>query len=270
MSRRRRCARPPPVRQEPLEWGSFPRDALVAYTPTRRAAARPPRGQSRAQTFRHEPCRRATVASAFGASNRSVLDAVALNRQGRFNMHGWDAKTAEWYAEKYGEYATNRLAVDSLDDLRPASVLDVGCGTGAALRHASARWPSARFVGVDPVPRMVEIARERLAGHAHEDTIEFSVGTAEALPVEDSSVDLVFAFDSLDHWSDVPAGAREVARVLAAGARVVIVKDQGVPGQPDDAMSVFQEASGLGLESSQHIETEGVSFVIWVFVTDHA
>jgi hypothetical protein len=32
-------------------------------------------------------------------------------------MTEWDAKSAEWYAANYGEYATNRLAVDGLDVL---------------------------------------------------------------------------------------------------------------------------------------------------------
>jgi len=27
-------------------------------------------------------------------------------------MTEWDSDTAEWYAENYGEYPTNRLAVD--------------------------------------------------------------------------------------------------------------------------------------------------------------
>lgn len=29
-------------------------------------------------------------------------------------MSNWDTKTAEWYAEKYGEYATNKLGVGAL------------------------------------------------------------------------------------------------------------------------------------------------------------
>jgi len=181
-------------------------------------------------------------------------------------MSNWDATTAEWYAEKYGEYATNRLAVDALEDVNPDTVLDVGCGTGAALRHASLRWPNSRFVGVDPVLRMVEIARERLAGHEHEDSIEIRVGCAEDLPVEDASFDLVFAFDSLDHWNDPGAGAHELSRVLVDGGRVVVVKDQGVTGHSDDVIELFKSEAGLELDSSKCIQVGGVSFAMWTFV----
>jgi ubiquinone/menaquinone biosynthesis C-methylase UbiE len=180
-------------------------------------------------------------------------------------MSEWDAKTAEWYAENYGEYATNRLGVDALEDLSPSSVLDVGCGAGAALRHASLRWPAARLVGVDPVPRMIEIARERLEGHPGEGAVELKVGSAEDLPVDDGSFDLVLAFDSLDHWSDAEAGAREAGRVLTPNGRLVVVKDQGVPGHSDDVVELFQSVAGLELVRSQRVESEGVSFAMWVF-----
>jgi len=75
-------------------------------------------------------------------------------------MNEWDAETAEWYAANYGDYATNRLAVEALD-LEPDSlVVDVGCGTGSALRHASSTITQGSLIGVDPVPRMIELAQE--------------------------------------------------------------------------------------------------------------
>ena len=43
-------------------------------------------------------------------------------------MNEWTAETADWYAERYGEYATNRLAVDALELAADAMVVDVGCG----------------------------------------------------------------------------------------------------------------------------------------------
>ncbi|MFT4704273.1 MAG: ubiquinone/menaquinone biosynthesis C-methylase UbiE [Bradymonadia bacterium] len=80
-------------------------------------------------------------------------------------MTEWTDQTAEWYAAKYGEYPTNQLALDALEIAPNASVLDIGCGTASALRHASQTVTSGRLIGVDPVPRMIEIASERLAGH---------------------------------------------------------------------------------------------------------
>ena len=100
-------------------------------------------------------------------------------------MTEWNSESADWYAANYGEYATNRLAVDELDLPVDAIIVDVGCGTGAALRHAAAKVTDGSLIGIDPVPRMIEIARDRLDGHQASARIEFRVGPAEDLPIED-------------------------------------------------------------------------------------
>ena len=100
-------------------------------------------------------------------------------------MSEWNDETAEWYANKYGEYATNRLAVDALDIHDRSVLVDVGCGAGAALRHAASRVTQGTLIWIDPVPRMIEIARERALSHPHGAGIEFRQGTAEELPVDD-------------------------------------------------------------------------------------
>lgn len=94
---------------------------------------------------------------------------------------------------------------------RPAALLDVGCGTGRLLRAAKLCWPDARLVGIDASPRMVEIA-EHLTPDAH-----VQVGTAEALPLPDASVDVALSTISFHHWQDQLAGLREVMRVLRPG-----------------------------------------------------
>lgn len=67
-------------------------------------------------------------------------------------MSTWTAETAEWYAANYGEYPTNRRTIDSLEIADDAVVVDVGCGTAAALRHAATKVTRGRLIGVDPVP----------------------------------------------------------------------------------------------------------------------
>nr|ABI22124.1 SAM-dependent methyltransferase [Streptomyces lavendulae] len=102
--------------------------------------------------------------------------------------------------------------------LEPRSVLDVGCGTGKLLEEAGRRWPQARLYGVDPADRMVEIARGRLPG------AELTVGRAERLPPADASVDLVVSTTAFGHWSDAPAGLREIRRILRPGGSVMIAE----------------------------------------------
>ena len=106
-------------------------------------------------------------------------------------------------------------------------VLDVGSGTGYALRQLAAARPEAQeLTGVDPAPGMIRVAREstEIGGAGEADVVNevdgrvrFVQGTAERLPLADASVDLVISTTSFDHWVDQGAGLAECARVLVPG-----------------------------------------------------
>jgi ubiquinone/menaquinone biosynthesis C-methylase UbiE len=99
---------------------------------------------------------------------------------------------------------------------QPARVLDIGCGSGRLLRKVRDQWPEAHLSGVDPAQSMLSVARH-LTSEAH-----FSLGSAEAVPLEDASVDLAFSTISFHHWHDQAAGVREVARVLRPGGSLLL------------------------------------------------
>ncbi len=181
-------------------------------------------------------------------------------------MSEWTAETADRYAAKYGEYATNRLAVAELELASDATVVDLGCGTGAALRHAALQVTDGTLIGVDPIPRVVEIARERTAADPNASRIEIRSGCAEALPVDDAFADVVLAFDSFDHWNDVQAGFDEVRRILRPAGRFVVVKDGGLPDGSKAKRTLVAALANAGFEvlSERNIEKEGVAFTMWV------
>jgi ubiquinone/menaquinone biosynthesis C-methylase UbiE len=185
-------------------------------------------------------------------------------------MSTWNDETAEWYAANYGEYATNRLAADAVDVAADAVVVDVGCGTGAALRRIAARVPRGRLIGVDPIPRMLAIARERAAADPNGHRIDFRTGAAEDLPVEADFADLVFAFDSIDHWRDRGAGLREVRRVLRRGGRLVVVKDGGLPGGLESRRVFLAElaAVDLAVVDERTLAEGDVTCTMWVCSAD--
>lgn len=183
-------------------------------------------------------------------------------------MNKWDADTAEWYADKYGEYDTNRLGIEALDLSVSSVVVDVGCGTGCALRHASKKVITGALIGIDPVPRMIQLAKEQTASHSGVDRIAYYEGSAESLPIEDAIADFVLAFDSFDHWQDKLQGLSEVSRVLKPRGQLVVVKDGGLPNGAGEreGFAELLVTAGFQILEEQVITEEDISFTLWVCV----
>jgi ubiquinone/menaquinone biosynthesis C-methylase UbiE len=96
-------------------------------------------------------------------------------------------------------------------------ILDIGCGTGKLLRGVNAYWPAAQLIGVDPAQGMLKVAR-RLTPEA-----TFYMAMAEALPLEDDSIDLAMSTTSFHHWRAQPIALREIVRVLHPGGCFILV-----------------------------------------------
>jgi SAM-dependent methyltransferase len=111
----------------------------------------------------------------------------------------------------------------SLGELQPGDyVVDVGSGAGIdSLIAARMVAPGGRVVGVDMTPAMIEKAR-RAAVMSGLDNVEFLMGYAEALPIEDGWADVVISNGVLNLVPDKPAALAEMARALKPGGRLQI------------------------------------------------
>lgn len=93
--------------------------------------------------------------------------------------------------------------------------LDVGCGAGNVAELAAGA--GATVTGIDLAPRLIEVAKARAAAGGYE--IDYRVGDAEQLDVEDDSFDVVVSSVGLIFAPDHDAAARELARVVRPGGR---------------------------------------------------
>jgi SAM-dependent methyltransferase len=96
----------------------------------------------------------------------------------------------------------------------PATVLDLGTGTGRVARLVAEAWPQAKVVGADVSPGMIEEAR-RLGG-----SIQYDVADAAALPYENGAFELVTLSNMIPFFD-------EVARVTAPGGSVIVAYTMG-------------------------------------------
>jgi ubiquinone/menaquinone biosynthesis C-methylase UbiE len=101
----------------------------------------------------------------------------------------------------------------SLPDVKGMRVLDVGCGTGALDRRLAER--GARVTGVDNSDGMIDEARVKAEGL---EGLEFVLGGAEKIPLEDSLADLVVSNVAFHHFEDPEMCLREILRILKPGA----------------------------------------------------
>ncbi len=165
---------------------------------------------------------RARVESIEGAAeDRRRLGGVLAER--RADSVAYFGKLAgEWDEIRQSLFGTS-FTPDALLSLIPDDwvVADLGCGTGNAAEHLGPYVE--RVIAIDQSEEMLQAAKKRL-GHAC--NVEYRVGTLEAIPLADESVDAATCLLVLHHIEDPGRVVREMSRVLRSfrgGGLAVIV-----------------------------------------------
>jgi ubiquinone/menaquinone biosynthesis C-methylase UbiE len=125
--------------------------------------------------------------------------------------------------EEFGRIPKSPSAYDVIDrlfHLKGKTVLDVGSGTGLSTFDLARR--AAWVTGVEPEENMRRIALKN-AAEQNIANVNFLSGWAEALPVQDQSVDMLTAITlaSLNSQENISAFAHEALRVVKPGGIVM-------------------------------------------------
>ena len=142
-------------------------------------------------------------------------------------------------------------------------VLDVGSGTGTMARTlATLVSPDGRAIGVEPNPKLRQIAASRAASVTG---VSFVEGLAADLPVAGDSVDLLWCERVLQHVADAQAAITEFARVLRPGGRAVLLDSDHATrvtsGLPEDVEARLSAAFGSQIpnpRSARHIPEQAI------------
>jgi len=109
-------------------------------------------------------------------------------------------------------------AMREIGDWRGRTMLDIGCGTGFHLPTWAAS--AHRVIGVEPHAPLESLARRRTKKLAN---VSVLAGTAQSLPVPDSSVDVAHARWAYFFGPGSEPGLLELDRVMRRGGTAVVI-----------------------------------------------
>jgi ubiquinone/menaquinone biosynthesis C-methylase UbiE len=145
-----------------------------------------------------------------------------MGNNAEINARKWDDR-AETYDNKIFDvmrYMQKRL-IDILPLKTGIHCLDLGCGTGWAVRNVAKRCNyQGEFFGVDISPVMLQKAEEK---SVEDSAISYKLGNAEELPFNDSYFNLIICTNSFHHYQNPQKVINEIKRVLKLGGSMYIM-----------------------------------------------
>lgn len=146
--------------------------------------------------------------------------------------------------------------LERIDGLKvsPATILDLGAGTGVESRALHDRYPQARLLAMDFALPMLDIARRRRGRWRKR--FECVCGDAARLPLAENSVDLLYSSLMLQWCGDLSAVLAGFRRVMRPGGLILVSSFgpdtltelreawSGVDGRPH--VGRFLDVQGLG------------------------
>ena len=141
------------------------------------------------------------------------LDRRLLRRALEKAAPGYDQ--AAFLHREVGQRLLERL---DLLTLRPAVIVDVGCGTGLITAALMKKYRKARVIGLDLAPALVRAAQRRAPWLR---SLHGAVAEAVALPLADASCDLIFSNLALPWYLDLDPVFAEFHRVLRPGGALM-------------------------------------------------
>ncbi|MFW5833137.1 MAG: ArsR/SmtB family transcription factor [Pseudomonadota bacterium] len=208
-------------------------------------------------------------------ADRRRLGDVRAERQRRARRY-FDGQAAAWEqvrALTVGDAEVDAVLLALLRDAPPATLVDIGTGTGHILRVLA---PAIEFgLGIDLSLDMLAVARANLdaAGVAN---CQLRHGDMYQLPVADRAFDCAVLHQVLHFATEPEAVIREAARVVAPGGRLLVVDLERHDverlrqdfahrrlGFTDEEIGGWMRDAGLDLSTVRRLAGKVATIVVW-------
>jgi len=111
-------------------------------------------------------------------------------------------------------------------------VLEAGCGTGTLTLEAKRKaGPSGKVFGIDIIPGMIDLSRQKAAGAKLD--VTFQLGSIDNIPFPENQFDIVMCSFMIFHMSEMVRhkGINEIYRVLKPQGQLMVL-DISLPVNP--------------------------------------
>lgn len=125
-------------------------------------------------------------------------------------------------------------AFDFLPLKKTDTILDIGCGGGAALKRLSGRIKEGKLYGIDYSPVSVEASKKLNAKDIQNGKMTILEASVSDMPFEDDAFDAIVTVESYYFWPDIKKDMQEVKRVLKKGGVFMMVAEMYMHDGLDD------------------------------------
>lgn len=137
--------------------------------------------------------------------------------------------------------------------LENRKLLEVGSGRGGGIDYLGRTKPLAALLGVDISEKAIEQCQQDYNNHK----LVFTQGSADSLPIDSNSIDIVINVESSHCYPDIKAFLSEVHRVLVADGALALC-DVRTPESMNKLENLFYEC-GFSVEKEQTITAQVIS-----------
>ena len=127
----------------------------------------------------------------------------------------WSDSYDSEFLQRFTYRPLHDAVLSELAETNPATVLDLGCGTGQLLTRLTEGFPDADVTGLDYSPAMLSKAAERA-------TSSLLQGDAGALPFAPASFDVITCTESFHWYANQQSTLHQLAQLLRPDGVLVV------------------------------------------------
>ena len=134
-----------------------------------------------------------------------------------FKLDRENCECFEQYMKKYSNLYQELASIVNhyAKQVNHPVILDLGVGPGLLIQQLNQSIPNARIIGIDPSQQMLNQSKKNADA-------ELKIGSADNIPLENNSTDVIVTRYTLTYWNDINKGFQEINRVLKPGGYFII------------------------------------------------